>query len=332
MTGIRVHGDRFAREAGLDFAVNVRDERSPALERVLREALSGRSYPDDSAARAALAELHGRPQDEVLPLNGACEGFWLLAHALRPATAVCFHPAFTEGEAAARSSGARVTRVLARPPSFELDPQADEDAELAVVTNPNNPTGRLEPALVIASLARPGRTLLVDESFAEFAGERESLAARRDVPGLVVLRSATKLWSLAGIRAGYLLASAELVDRLEASRQPWAVSTPALAALAETARDRAWAGGVVQTVRAQRAALAAKLARLPGVRVLPSETNFFLLELERDDVPERLLAHGIAVRPAGSFPGLCDRYVRVAVRGRRENERLVEALAEVVRA
>ncbi len=81
------------------------------------------------------------------------------------------------------------------------------DADLVVVGNPNNPTGSLDPAATVAGLARPGRVLVVDEAFMELTpDEAESLAGRRDLPGLVVVRSLTKLWGLAGLRAGYVLA------------------------------------------------------------------------------------------------------------------------------
>ena len=80
-----------------------------------------------------------------------------------------------------------------------------------MLANPNNPTGNLDPPALIARLARPGRTLVVDESFIDFVpGERASLASRRELPGLVVLRSLTKIWGLAGLRAGYLLAPVSL--------------------------------------------------------------------------------------------------------------------------
>jgi histidinol-phosphate/aromatic aminotransferase/cobyric acid decarboxylase-like protein len=228
MTTVRLHGDRLATPGLLDFAVNVRRERPRELETALRAALDERGYPDDRPAREAIAARHRRALDEVLPLNGACEALWLLAYAFRPRRAACVHPSFTEGETALRAAGAAVERVLTRPPGWSLEPGTVGDAEFVLVTNPCNPTGRLEPAEVVSALARPGRLLVVDESFIEFARERESLAHRRDV---VVIRSATKLWSLAAVRAGYLLGPPELVERLEAARQPWPVNGSALAAL-----------------------------------------------------------------------------------------------------
>src|SRR6185437_7559987 len=177
---LRLHGDALAEPGLLDFAVNTWPaERSAGLEAALRRALSSGGYPSDRRARALVAARHGRDAAEVLAANGACDVFWLLAHALRPKRACCIHPSFTEPEAALRAVGADVVHVLREPETWSFDPaQVPDDAELVVVGNPNNPTGGLDPRDAILALVRPGRLVLVDESFMDFVpGEPESLAA-----------------------------------------------------------------------------------------------------------------------------------------------------------
>src|SRR5205085_4459535 len=112
-----------------------------------------------------------------------------------------------------------------------------EDADLVFIGNPTNPTSVLHPAAAIAAMAKPGRTLVVDEAFSDTtyaapvpATEPESLAERTDLPGLVVLRSLTKTWGLAGLRIGYVLAEPEVIAKLAAAQPLWPVSTPALVA------------------------------------------------------------------------------------------------------
>lgn len=327
MTVARVHGDRYAAPGLVDFAVNIRRERPVELEEALRRALADREYPSDRATREALAERHGRAADEVLPLNGACEAFWLLAFVLRPGRAVCVHPSFTEGETALRAAGTAVERVLTTQPDWALKPVAVGKADLVLVTNPCNPTGRLERAETMAELATPGRLLVVDESFMEFAGDRATLDQRRDV---VVIRSATKLWSLAGIRAGYLLGPADLVRRLEAGRQPWAVNALALAALRTAARLPHVAEQIATEVALERDALVEALGAIPGVRAWPSAANFVLLKLPVESAAEALRTRGIAVRPCDDFPGLGSTFIRVAVRGVEESRVLVQELREVI--
>jgi histidinol-phosphate aminotransferase len=321
---LRAHGDTVALPGMLDFAVNVwPGERSPALDAALRAALADPGYPREHEARAAIAARHGRRPDEVLLLNGACEGFWLLAHALRPALAACVHPSFTEPEAALRAVGTRVLHVFREPDAWEL-PAVPDEPELVVVGNPNNPTGTLDDAEALLALARPGRLVVVDESFMDFVpGEPQSLAAR-PADGIVVVRSLTKLWSLAGIRAGYLLAAPELVERLAGQRQPWSVNAAACAALAHCAADTETPARVAHEVGAARAAL---LAALTSVRAWPGAANFLLLQSpDAQELRARLAQAGIAVRPCASFPGLDATHLRIAVRRPHENARLVEAL------
>ncbi|MDE3131855.1 MAG: threonine-phosphate decarboxylase [Acidobacteriota bacterium] len=332
---LREHGDTLAREGMLDFAVNVWPAPRPAaLERALAEALadSGR-YPSEQPARQAIAARHGRSVEEVLLLNGACEAFWLLAHTYRPKVSVCIHPSFTEPEAALRAAGGEVVRVQREPEQWIFRPvDVPEEAQLVVVGHPNNPTGNLDAAEAITALGRRWRLLVVDESFIDFVPHSEaSLAGRAEVPGLAVIRSLTKLWALPGIRAGYLLAPAEIVERLAAHRQPWSVNTLACAALTTCASDRDTPRRVAAQVASAREELAEALQLLPGLRVWPSQANFLLLRVPDDaGLVEALRERRIAVRPAASFPGLDERYIRVAVRTRADNRLLVNALTEIL--
>jgi L-threonine-O-3-phosphate decarboxylase len=328
---LRVHGDTMAVPGQLDFAVNVVPGGPPQwLRRELLAALKGiAAYPDERPATEALAARHGRPTGQVVCVNGSVEAFWLLAGIVRPARAVVVHPGFTEPEAALRAAGHPVERAWRDPHNFSLDPDAvPADADLVVVGDPNNPTGTLDPAATLAGLARPGRVLVVDEAFMEFTGEAESLAGHPELPGLVVVRSITKLWGLAGLRAGYALAPAPVAAALRAARQPWSVNTLACAALAAWAREAAaHVAEVVREVATARQQLAAELAATPGVQVWPSAVNFLLLRvLDGPAVRAGLAARGVAVRPCDSFPGLTSDHLRVAVRDRADNQRLVQAL------
>jgi histidinol-phosphate aminotransferase len=229
MTDLRLHGDALARDGLLDFAVSVwPTEPSPALAAALRAALAGsRRYPDPRPAREAIARRHGRPLDEVVLLNGACEAFWLIAHALRPRLGACVHPAFTEPEAALRAAGVPVIRVARPADDWRLQPHTvHADADLVVLGNPNNPTGNLDHAATVAALARQGRVLVVDESFIELTEHPEhSLADRRDLPGLVVVRSLTKLWGAPACAPATCWPHPTWLQRSSATASPGA-STP----------------------------------------------------------------------------------------------------------
>ncbi|QIJ61951.1 Rv2231c family pyridoxal phosphate-dependent protein CobC [Streptomyces sp. JB150] len=337
---LRHHGDAEVRDDGsalTDLAVNVRSGTPPAwLREVIAGSLDGlAAYPDGRAARAAVAARHGLPAERVLLTAGAAEAFVLLARALKVRRPVVVHPQFTEPEAALRDAGHTVDRVLLREEDgFRLDPGlVPEDADLVVIGNPTNPTSVLHPAAAIATLARPGRTLVVDEAFMDAVpGEREALAGRTDVPGLVVLRSLTKTWGLAGLRIGYVLAAPETVAELERAQPLWPVSTPALAAAEACVAPRALAEAAhaAHRIAADRAYLVAGLGSFEeaGVRVVsPAEGPFVLVRLPgAAAVRHRLRELGFALRRGDTFPGLGEEWLRVAVRDRGTVDRLLGAL------
>ena len=335
---LRHHGDKEVAPGLVDLAVNVRPGTPP---RWLRDRLAGAldgiaAYPDPAPARDAVAARHGREPGQVLLTAGSAEAFVLLARVLRPRHAVVVHPQFTEPEAALLVAGHPVDRVvLAEVEGFRLHPAAvPASADLVVVGNPTNPTSVLHRAAAVAGLARPGRVLVVDEAFADcIPGQPQSLAGRTDLPGLVVLRSLTKTWGLAGIRIGYLLAAAELVGRLSQAQPLWSVSTLGAVAAqacsqpAARAEAEAWARGLA----ADRDRLASGLAAL-GLPVVPEPRASFVCVRVAGGlaVRDRLRARGYAVRRGDTFPGLGPDWLRVAVRDRATTSAFLTVLAEVL--
>lgn len=310
------------------------------LREHIADSLGGlAAYPDGRAAREAVARRHGLPVERVLLTAGAAEAFVLLARALKVRHPVVVHPQFTEPEAALRDAGHAVDRVLLREEDgFRLDPAAvPEDADLVVIGNPTNPTSVLHPAALIAELARPGRVLVVDEAFMDAVpGEREALAGRSDVPGLVVLRSLTKTWGLAGLRIGYVLAEPDTIAELERAQPLWPVSTPALAAAEACVSPRALAEAAhaAHRIAADRAHLVAGLSEFAaeGVSVAgPAEGPFVLVRVPgAAALRARLRQRGFAVRRGDTFPGLGTEWLRLAVRDRATTGRFLQALDQAL--
>lgn len=335
-TAADVHGDVWARGARADHAVNVATGGPPDwLRALLRRELDGAldAYPDETAATASVAYRHGRGPGEVVLLNGAAQGFALIAEALGAERPVVVQPQFTEPDRALVAAGRPAEAVVLADP-YSLDPDAiPEDADLVVIGNPTNPTGVLHPRAAIEAIMKPGRIVVVDEAFMDFVpGEAESLAASKD-EGLVVVRSLTKILAVPGLRVGYLLAAPELAGVLRERRHAWPVNALALAAIRTASDHPERLAPIAARAQADRAALHAALAgALPGVRVHAGAANFLLLELpaggDATALARRLRAeHAIAIRPAGTFPGLTPRHLRLTARGGEEDARLVAALA-----
>jgi histidinol-phosphate aminotransferase len=331
---LRHHGDAELAPGLFDFAVNVCTEPMPDW---LSEAIAAACrqlghYPDPQAATAAVAARHRRPAAEVLLTAGASEAFTLLAQGLSPGRAVVVHPQFTEPEIALRAAGWRIERVLAEPADgWALDPdRIPEQVDLVVVGNPTNPTGTLHFRQALLALRRPGRLVVVDEAFLDAVpGEPESLADYEDLSGVVVVRSLTKTWGLAGLRIGYLLGDAGAIAAAAAVQPHWSVSSPALAAaqacLAAAALPELHRRAVAVT--ADRRELVQQLARR-GFEVPDGGVGPFVLTRHphRPNLHAELRALGIAVRRADTFPGLAPGWIRIAVRDQAATAPLLAAL------
>ncbi|MEU4560382.1 Rv2231c family pyridoxal phosphate-dependent protein CobC [Actinoplanes sp. NPDC023936] len=339
------HGDAEVGAGLIDLAVNVRHQAMPSWLADPIAASLGRlsAYPDARAATAAVAARHRRDPADVLLTAGAAQAFVLLAQALRGARRpVVVHPQFTEPEAALINAGHPVDRVLLRAEDgFRLDPTlVPEESDLVFVGNPTNPTSVLHPAADVAKLARPGRVLVVDEAFADTTylpgrdGEPESLAEAAELPGLVVLRSLTKTWGLAGLRIGYLLGPADLVRRIKPAQPLWAVSTPALAAATACASPIAVAAEreIAAEMARERAHLVDRLRNVPSVTIAGEPASAFVtIHLpDADQIRLELRERGYAVRRGDTFPGLGAEWLRIAVRDTATTDGFVQTLTDVI--
>ena len=338
------HGDRDVAEGMVDLAVNVRLSAPPDwLSAIINDTTQHlAAYPNADAATKAIAAAHGLSADQVLPTAGGAEAFTLLARAFRSERPLIVHPQFTEPEAALVAAGHQPKRlILSRATGFRLEAdQVPVGADLIMLGNPTNPTSVLHPAALIDSLRRPGRLVAVDEAFMDAVpGETETMI-RDDLTGLVVLRSLTKTWGLAGLRAGYVIGEPQLIAAMRHQQPPWSVSTPALAAMVAclTPHARSVAAAAAQELAAQRAYLVEQLADV-GLEVAGQPSAPFVLvdtsgvrgDREPGWVRIRLHDHGLAVRRGETFPGLGPDWVRIAVREPETTDQLVTALRRLVR-
>lgn len=339
LEALRLHGDAMVPEGMVNLAVNVMPGGPPGhIAASLRAAAADVSaYPDDATTRETLAERHGIDPAAVLPTAGATDALWTLATALRPRRAAVIHPQFTEGEAALRANGCEVVRVYRDPErEWRWEPETvPDDVDMVLVGNPTNPLGGLDDPDDVLSLRQDGRLVVVDEAFVEFIVEESavSLAALAADPGLVVVRTPTKLWAMPGVRTGYLLAAPALTARIDARRRPWAVDTVALAALRATAADDGYRRSVALRVADARDYLQRRLREVPAAALATEPAaNFVCLRVPDGTlVRDRLRAHAIAVRPS-TFPGLSSDHVRVAVHDNATTDRFISALGAALRS
>jgi L-threonine-O-3-phosphate decarboxylase len=325
-------------DAIFDFSVN----KNPlgASPRALRavEFVDASSYPDARCLRlrGGIAAAHEVRPEQVLAGNGSVELIWLLGQVyLGPGDSVLIvGPTFGEYEAGARRMGARIARVDAEE-ARDFAPDLDRIAgairemqpRLVFLCNPNNPTGQvLEPSDIRRLLAALGEGLLVvDEAYIDLAdGVETVIPLCAEDRRLVVLRSMTKSYGLAGLRLGYLIADPAVVDAIGRHQPPWSVNSYAQAAGMAALGDEEHVAEGRRLSRRVKATLVDGLSRL-GFRCVPSRASYWLVRVgDGQQVRDELLRRGILVRSARSF-GL-PAHIRVAARPMEESERLLAAL------
>ncbi len=325
--------------------------------RLLRAGEYGRpisEYPpsDYRELVAAAAATYGVGRDELLVGAGADEVLDLAAKAFLPpgAAAVISTPTYAMYRVLTAQRPARPIKVPRRSAAdgYALDVPAvraaARDAALVWLCSPNNPTGLPEPAGSIADLLRglvadaererrDVPVVVLDEAYAEFVGT-SLVGLRAAYPRLVVVRTASKAYALAGLRVGFAIARRDLLARMEPYRPPGSVSIPSVAVVTAALGDSEALGRNVSRVTAERVRLAAAFASL-GTPASPSATNFLLVgfgsRARAAAVADRLLRRGLVPRTFGDRHSLAD-HLRFTVRDPAEDDRLISALAEILPA
>jgi histidinol-phosphate aminotransferase len=296
-------------------------------------------YPDREALalRRVLSTHLDVTADEILVGNGSTEIVWLIALAFVRAgdTVLLVGPTFGEYRRAATLMGARLHQYMAqRAEDFRVVSETiapllqQHQPRLVFLCNPNNPTGTfVSPDSIAHWAATCPRTLfIVDEAYLTFtAGAPSILPLRR--PNILVLRSMTKAYALAGLRLGYAVGSPDILDALRRARPPWSVNALAQAAGIAALQDTAYLLHCLARIAQAKHDFVVGLHTL-GLTLVPSTTHFFLARVGHGaSCRQALLQCGLLVRDCASF-GLPE-YIRVATRRPEENARLLTALEEL---
>lgn len=334
-------GDIYHNEVELDYSANINPLGLPAgaLKAARQGVALSICYPDYNCTvlKNAMQEWEHIKPEQLIFGNGAAEIIYTICTALRPKKALLISPTFSEYENALQTIGCEIKY-------FELEERENfqfseaylcaltEDMDIAFLCNPNNPTGTVISREILQTLLRICQEkkifLVVDECFMDFVEEREVLSLCKEVENysnLILIKAFTKLYAMPGLRLGYgITSNAAIIQRMEQGKQPWSVSIPAMMAGTEALKDRAYLERTETLIKEEKKYLIEKLLHYGLVqKIYASAANYIFFKAEKN-LFEKLKERGILIRDCSNYRGLTKGYYRIAVRGHRENEALIE--------
>ncbi|WP_442601610.1 threonine-phosphate decarboxylase CobD [Paenibacillus sp. KN14-4R] len=336
------------KEQFLDFSANMNPLGPPAcVGDIVRDKwMDVIRYPDPVCRELVrtISQHYDIPEASILIGNGAAELIDLLVRVLKPNVIGIARPSFSEYEEAAEKAGSQIVDIPLRERDGFVLQQADVEAAIQqtdalFIAHPNNPTGRLVPSDVIDTITTACHPLILDEAFVDFLPNEKEISRIRQAAinrNVFVIRSMTKFYSIPGIRLGFLVAHPDHIHTIKQHKIPWSVNFLAQEIGTAVLQDTDFADRTHKWLQEERQWLTQSLTGL-GLQVVPSDTNFILFAFKQSEemnvkiAQNRLGQLGILVRDASLFSGLDNRYCRVAIRLREDNERLIAGLTQIMK-
>lgn len=337
----------------LDFSASINPLGPPksAIAAIKAQLPNLVAYPSPGydQLRSALNQLHPHlTPDWIMPGNGSAELLtWVARELAQLQETSLITPAFSDYQRALNAFGAKLKQYPLLAPEgrngeWGMENQEWQKSALPphqrglLLNNPHNPTGLLLQREAILPLLEQFALVVVDEAFMDFLTpdqEQSLISVVKEYENLVILRSLTKFYSLPGLRFGYCIAHPKLLQRWQQWRDPWSVNSLAEAAAIAVVQDTEFQITTWNWLKEARRQLFEGLAAIRGLQPYKSAANFLLVHSEQSvtQLQEKLLKQRqILIRDCLSFPELGDRYFRVAVRTKAENQRLLDGLDAII--
>ena len=300
-------------------------------------------YPDSNAKnlRKGLQWYCKVPHQQIVIGNGATEIIYNFCKAfLNKKTPALIHiPTFGEYEAAAKLSGCNITFFKTMNLEIDLEKfiQKIPKKGCLFLCNPNNPTGKLvkksKVLKIIQAAKKKSSLVFVDESFIELVPDSNESVINyiKKFPNLFILRSMTKSFGLAGIRVGYAVGNKQIISVLNKIKIPWNVSGFAQDAAGAALCSSSYLKKTKQIIKKESKYLRNSISKIDGFECHDTNTNFILIKTKQKSnlIQKKLLKKKILIRNCSTFRGLSNNYIRIAIKTRKENKRLVNALERI---
>ncbi|WP_332690530.1 threonine-phosphate decarboxylase CobD [Halalkalibacter lacteus] len=329
----------------LDFSANLNPLGPPSwLKEALRDSYDTITrYPEPaySSSSVSLANHEGIEEDRLLLTNGGAEAIFLVAKYFENKKALIVHPTFLEYERACNHYHIDVEDVF-----FESENEFQlplkyiceklNKTDVIFLCRPNNPTGTVvkeeELQLLLEEGKKTGTSIVVDEAFVDFLPSSIPSLSKwlSTYSNLILLRSLTKMYTIPGLRIGYIMAHPKIITVLKDEQIPWSINSMADAIVPKLLEDTTFVDDTKTWLIDQSQYVSKTLTAL-DFYVSPSEVNFYILQdkmhLQRtNELFQFLLRHGIVTRHTHNFKGLNGEFIRIAIRSKEENEQLLSVL------
>lgn len=333
----------------VDFSANI---NPLGLPESLKKALIDRihvieHYPDPEYKdlKKAIGEYHGLKEQYITVGNGATEIIYKMITGLQPRKSLILAPTFSEYEKALDKIGCEVKYYYLREEKgFQIDEgflrALEEDIDLVVLCNPNNPTGQLVERKILRQIldnCRENRIgLMMDEAFIDFVSVQEEetmIHYIEDYKRLYIIRALTKFFALPGLRLGYgITAHRDLLDKIEAEAEPWSINSYAALAGEIVLKDKSYIQKSRSWIEQEQKRFYAELEKIDQIKVYAPKANYILFQLldKEKEIQELLMKKNILIRSCSNYKNLENNYYRVAIKDYKANNTFITALKEIL--
>ena len=340
--GGNIYNTKGQAETWLDFSANINPiGLSETVRTTILNHIDGLvHYPDPQARelKSAIAAKYNIALENIITLNGAAEFFYLFFNTFKPQRVMIPIPSFSEYERAARAANCEIKYFTTHAEnSFNIpfDELIDiiraEEINCVVLANPNNPTGNLLDNKDVIKLLESVDFVVVDESFVDFLGDEYSIRQlTKSYSNLVVVQSLTKFFAIPGLRLGFAIADEAVINRLELGKDVWNVNYLAQKAGVAALDDVDYINKTRRWLATEKDYIIDRLRNIEGIKYFEPTVNFVLIKFKTVDIAlnviDTLKNHKILVRSCANFPGLDGSYIRMAIRSREENCKVLDIL------
>lgn len=315
----------------IDFSANVNPLGFPhnLTELIIKNIKFITNYPDIEASelKKALSDYINVETKNIIVANGSCELIYLMSRLFSYERILIPSPTFTEYERAFKNR-VRLVNLINDDFSLSMDKVIDniKDTQIVFLCNPNNPTGGLWQKEDILKLTKQ-TMVIVDEAFMDFVENKESVAKEAvTINNLFVIRSLTKFFAMPGLRVGYGIGTQKTIETLSALQPPWSVNSIAQIVATHVVKDKDIIKETIKLIKEERTFLFNSLNQINYLKPYHSVANFILIklkELNSTILTDNLGKQGILIRDCSDFTFLDDSFIRIAIRTRAENSKLI---------